>query len=374
MLDFEEELEEAPEEDPEFDLGDELGDLLDTVVEDYDLGLELSLSGFGHVTYHLDEFDSRDRSLDGSSNDFVLGGLDLFLNARLDTWVYFLNETIFEFLDDGEAILDVERIVLRLEFHEAFNFSAGRMHSNIGYWNIVYHHGEYVQNSIGRPAILNFEDENGLLPTHVIGLRMSGDYYFGDVGLTYALEVGNGRGPTPDPPQIVEDANDVKMVLFTMAVRPMSGLQVGGFLYADRIPENTDPADGPVHGKIDEFVGGTHIRLELAGFAILAEYFFIRHDDRQLRDTAYTHGYYVELSYRVGDVMPYARYDAVDISNDDTFFASTADIDTIAVGVRWDFASGVALKVQPFLSWIDEPPTGENAEVYGLDVQLTFAF
>ncbi len=362
----------------EFDLGDELGDLLGESVDEYDAGFKLSLSGFGHITYTVDETDARpDRSRDSSTNQFVLGGLDLFLNARLDDWVYFVNETVFEFNDEGEAILDVERILLRFEIREYLNISAGRFHTRLGYWNEAFHHGEYVQNSVGRPAIFNFEDDDGLLPVHMIGVRIGGEHFFGDLGLHYDVEVGNGRRSVPDPPQITQDENDVKAVNIRLAVsNPLiQGLRVGANFYFDRIEENVDPA-APLHGKIDEIITGGHVVLELGSFKLIAEYLFVRHDEKSgAEETAYTHGYYVEAAYRVADVITFFfRYDAVDVSDKDTYFASVADLDTFAGGVRWDVASGVALKVQPFVTFVDEGPGGDNLEIYGAHFQASFAF
>lgn len=48
----------------------------------------------------------------------------------------------------------------------------GRFHSPASYWNMAYHHGQYLQTSITRPLIARFEDEEGIVPTHVTGVML----------------------------------------------------------------------------------------------------------------------------------------------------------------------------------------------------------
>jgi hypothetical protein len=46
----------------------------------------------------------------------------------------------------------------------------GRFHSPSRYWNAIYHHGQFLQTSISRPFLEQFEDDGGVLPTHSTGL------------------------------------------------------------------------------------------------------------------------------------------------------------------------------------------------------------
>ncbi|HHI80621.1 MAG TPA: hypothetical protein ENK02_11655, partial [Planctomycetes bacterium] len=144
-------------------------DSMEEEEEDEDSGEpKLLLSGFGHV-----QFDYQHISMTGggtsNSNAFALGGLDLFLRSQLNEKVSFLNETVFEPNSDGENVLDVERLIIKYEINDDFNVQAGRFHSSFGYWNRAFHHGEFLSTSIGRPDVLKFEDDGGLLPIHIIG-------------------------------------------------------------------------------------------------------------------------------------------------------------------------------------------------------------
>jgi len=67
----------------------------------------------------------------------------------------------------------------------------GRFHVPSNYWNTVYHHGQYLQTSITRPFINEFEDAGGVLPTHSTGFMLETAYGLaGTAGLQAALSVG----------------------------------------------------------------------------------------------------------------------------------------------------------------------------------------
>ena len=67
---------------------------------------------------------------------------------------------------------ELERFQLGWQFDEESIGWAGRVHSPSRYWNTAYHHGQYMQTSISRPLVEKFEDEGGVLPTHVTGLML----------------------------------------------------------------------------------------------------------------------------------------------------------------------------------------------------------
>jgi len=48
----------------------------------------------------------------------------------------------------------------------------GRFHQPGKYWTTEHHHGQYLQTSISRPGIEEWEDEGGVLPTHITGLLL----------------------------------------------------------------------------------------------------------------------------------------------------------------------------------------------------------
>ncbi|MBE9564629.1 MAG: hypothetical protein IMF17_05235 [Proteobacteria bacterium] len=98
-------------------------------------------------------------------NDFILTADIMYSYVKDD----------FRFL--AEYILSTEESELeRFQFGWQMNEDnigwLGRFHSPSRYWNSAYHHGQYMQTSITRPLIERFEDEGGILPTHVTGVML----------------------------------------------------------------------------------------------------------------------------------------------------------------------------------------------------------
>jgi len=76
-------------------------------------------------------------------------------------------------------------------------FWLGLFHNPIGYWNTSYHHGAYLQTSISRPAVVEFEDKGGILPTHEAGLLAEGEFDLAGRALGYKFALASG--PRFDP-------------------------------------------------------------------------------------------------------------------------------------------------------------------------------
>ena len=364
-------LDEGDADDP--GLVDAVGETLDANEDAASEGPTLTLRGFGHASYFVEEFTGKGGpSARRGDNHFALGGLDLFINSKLTDRISFLNETVFE-LADEEYVLDVERVILKFSVFEWLNVQVGRFHTTVGYWNEHFHHGEYLQTTIGRPRMFDFEDDDGILPVHLMGLVVGGKVLLGE-GMTfhYALETGNGRGAVPDPPQIGRDLNDPKALNVALAFS-WNGLRVGGNAYFDTIPKNEDPGDGPVHRAMDEILLGFYVTYVLDPWEFLAEYQFINHDEKGARK-AQSHAYYLQIAYRIGDFKPYLRYEGLDINNSERYFTSLADEDTFLLGLRWDLASWVALKVQGSWTHVDAPGRAQDGDLYVFASQCSFAF
>ncbi len=332
----------------------------------------IAIKGFSHVTAGMQD---NDYGTSTRENQFALGGLDLFITSQLSENVSFLNETVFEPTEEGGYVLDVERVIFKYDVSDALNIQAGRFHTTLGDWNERYHHGEYLQTSIGRPAIFSFEDENGLLPVHLVGLVVKGRTDLSNVGVDYTFEVGNGRGATPDPPQLTIDGNSQKAFNFSFGISPdaVEGLRFGGGTYIDKIPANANAAAGSVHGEMDELILSTFVSYRTGPWEAVGEYLAIEHDEAGGAGSTSSNGWYVQFSRAFGDWRPYVRYDVTSLDDDDNFFASTDDANVLALGVRWDFAPWSALKLQ--YDNLDVTVTGgPDGTVNALALQVSFAF
>jgi len=114
----------------------------------------------GGPTYH--QVSSEDGL---QENDFILAADVLYSYLKGD--YRFLAEYI---LSTEES--ELERFQFGWQFEEETIGWLGRFHSPARYWNSAYHHGLYLQTSITRPLIEKFEDEGGILATHITGVMI----------------------------------------------------------------------------------------------------------------------------------------------------------------------------------------------------------
>jgi hypothetical protein len=348
-----------------------------------DSGTLFTLKGFGNIDYVASstKAENGDRS---TVDQYAVGALDLFMNARLGERVSFLAETAIE-ADDNATGIDVERILVKYYIDDWLNIQAGRFHTTLGYWNENYHHGEWLNTAIGRPVALNFEDGGGILPVHVVGLVFKGTRTFGALGLDYTLETGNGRGPTSDPPQITNDSNTAKAVNLNLAVRPLAipGLKFGASAYFDKISPyvNTGPGDdNPSHEQMRERILNAYVVYRNGPWEALTEIFQLHHqitsgpeDGKRVIDFAY----YGQFGYRYHEWTPYVRYDVIQLSDEETYFPTAIDNRrTTSIGLRWDVAPWNAIKVQyDRIHHLSTPAAGLGGSVeHALEVQTAFAF
>jgi len=64
---------------------------------------------------------------------------------------------------------DLERFQVGYEVVPDTVLWLGRFHQPASAWDTEHHHGRYLQTAITRPAIENWEDEQGLIPQHITG-------------------------------------------------------------------------------------------------------------------------------------------------------------------------------------------------------------
>ncbi len=309
---------------------------------DFDIP-KLQIRGFGHLQY--DAVADKTVARNGSSNNFANGGMVLFISSRISSKLTFLNETVFEFGENGANILDVERVLLKYDYADWLSIAIGRGHTGLGYWNQRFHHGSWLFTTIERPILYNFEDDGGILPVHYVGLEFSGslDTGFGD--LSYIANVANGRGRITDEVQLIEDDNDSKMLNLMLTFEPeaLPGLGFGFNITGDTIPNN--PGAGRAVEQ-DERIYGAHLFYVDDEIEFIGEYQHIEHS----LGTGYTNtGGYLQFAYTFMDVVkPYYRYDFIQIDIADSFFTETGAESTNihTLGVRYEWFPFAALKVE----------------------------
>jgi hypothetical protein len=309
---------------------------------------ELFIGGFSDVSYAVE----RERPGSGghdTTNAFELGDLDLFLSSRLSERISFLSEILIEFGGQGANVIDVERLLLKYEHEDWLRASAGRGHTPIGYWNTHFHHGTWLQTTVERPLLFEFEDEGGILPLHYLGLEGSGSVETGLGLFDYAVDVANGRGTSSEAIQLEEDLNDAKMLSLAVSLQPsrVEGLRVGANVLHDRIPPDFD--DPGRQGEMDELIAGGYLVYLNDPVELLVEAQRIRHRDRGLSRSFDSNGGYAQLAYRIGKVKPYYRLDWLAVDEDDPFYLGdplAGNTTQHTLGLRYDWARFVALKLE----------------------------
>jgi hypothetical protein len=98
----------------------------------------------------------------------------------------------------------------------------GRFHQPASAWNTQHHHGQYLQPSITRPTIEEWEDDGGVLPQHLIGALGEARLPLADHSGLW-LSAGAGIGPlmTPEglkPLEIFSPRNTERLPTFSMRV------------------------------------------------------------------------------------------------------------------------------------------------------------
>jgi hypothetical protein len=314
---------------------------------------------------------------DELSPTFFLGELDFFVTARFGEHWQALAETVVESraTDEGEEFeIEVERLWVQYELAPWLRFKLGREHDPVTYWNRRFHHGAWVQTSLTRPRIVQFEEDDGLLPIDVTGLELNGRFDGSPGALEYVAGVYNGRGRTPDEIQSVGDRNANKALTFHLrgSPGPRPSLWVGASVYRDEIPP--DPRDPARGGSIGEWIVGGFVLDRFGPVEVIGEAIWVEHRDRAASQTYETFGAYGQASVALGPITPYLRVEGADVARADPFYDPVV-IDSLRGigGVRWDAHDSIAVKLE--YGFGREKSQGHDAEhVHRIAFQVAFVF
>jgi hypothetical protein len=101
---------------------------------------------------------------------------------------------------------DLERLQIGWHLSDGTRLLFGRFHQSASYWNTEHHHGQFLQTTIYRPAIEEFEDTGSILPSHTTGVLLEHRKEFRDgagiqvsasAGLTAVVSGGTPRQIEP---------------------------------------------------------------------------------------------------------------------------------------------------------------------------------
>lgn len=264
----------------------------------------------------------------------------------------------------GEYLLsnhegDLERFQLGWQLSSDTVVWFGRYHQPTSVWNHDHHHGQYLQTSITRPGIEEWEDLRGVLPQHFTGVLIeSSKPVFGSWRLHIAAGAGIAPQLTPEglePFDLVHpDSNPHRVGYQARASLHPGDFTETGFGVLAAYDELAAAELPPAPIRLD------HVSLKLVGlFGVYAAGAW------KLAGTVYhadAHLYYTGSSVVDGFVVGYVQLER-HLPDDLTAFARWEDsygaghapylklFEEFArsrhvAGLRWDFATRQALTVQ----------------------------
>ncbi|HEY3593646.1 MAG TPA: hypothetical protein VGL13_07225, partial [Polyangiaceae bacterium] len=297
-----------------------------------------TLNFFGDVSFALgDPQSSALPPPDNNFPSFFLGDQTFLLRGELGKHLVATTEWSFEIGDTVD--LDVERMLVRWQGDNYF-VEAGRMHTAFGYWNNAYHHGRWLQPTIVRPRWVAFEDDDGIIPVHLVGIDAGLKLKTAAGSLNLTVSLGNGRGKVVDDVRSAGDYQAGKAVQASIEYVGMiwPDLRLGVSGMYDKIPGQS-AMDRPAlpNASIDEWIGGVYIAYPSVPLLLIAEGYLVDHKHANQEWTTY--GGFGLIGYNIGAFTPYVQVERVVSSGgQDPFFVP----DPTNPGASWDTVSGIA--------------------------------
>lgn len=308
-----------------------------------------------------------------SPASFALGLLDFYVTQEITDRMPGFVELVVAAGDEGEFEADVERLWIRYDVSNAFQIAAGRFHTPLGTWNRTYHHGALIQDTVGRPYFLAFEDDGGILPVHIVGLMATGETWAGVGTFRYELAVGNGQelssaaglDPAPEDrpeldPNNVDDLNDDKTLSGRLSLKGDKGWQLGIFGLTQEIAESGAPEAGSLLATgetlVDQTIFGLDVRYQAGRFGFLGEVFDI--DNESPVGAGGSHGataFYLQAWFDPAENWRLSyRFASLDVEELDPFFrllgVEEQDHNLLTVGYRMGEVGVIKLEVDRLTS------------------------
>lgn len=323
----------------------------------------LQMHGFMDVGFA----GNTDNNLSAHPKGFNIGALSFYLTPRFSDRVKALVEPNFEISSDGSVATDLERLEIGYTFSDAATLWGGRFHTPYGYWNTAFHHGAQMQTSILRPRFIAFEDQGGVLPSHMVGLWSAGKAKAGSGKITYDIYAGNGpkivmgvdaAGNQTLGTQDINlngDSNKQTMAGFNLGYefsRILDGLRLAIHGLSGDVD---DDSDGTIAGstKLNKttlnVVGGSLVYLENDWEVMGENYYFSNKDKSGTTGTHKSRASYLQIGRGFNKVTPYVRYERATYDQQDNYFNmqdSGQSYTRRSLGLRYNLNQKAALKFE----------------------------
>jgi len=276
--------------------------------------------------------------------------------------LYSLTHNRLRFL--AEYIVSTEESEMeRLQFgwlpHETTWLFTGRYHQPTNFWGSIYHHGQYLQTSITRPSIENWEDDHGIIQAHQTGLMVESNQILGNgSGLELAASFGTGsdiNGGELEPFDIL-DPDDINGSSFASRIGYLPdalgndkfGLMLGRNKYQVTYTQLVMPDLQHVY----QDVIGAFINWSFDSVHVIGAAYHTRHDLVRalgVESDNFTSGY-VQLEKVFGDWTAYGRWEHSSGAENSSFLKLFPEftVERALLGLRLDFLKRHAVTVEFF--------------------------
>lgn len=277
-----------------------------------------------------------------------LPAVDIFYSTEY-TQTFFLAEYLASSYEN-----ELERLQFGWHILPGKTLWIGRFHNAISFWNTQTHHGDFLQTSLTRPSIANYEDEYGPLPAHISGFLIESARTAGDSEINYTA--GIGIGPTYNstlrPLDLLNPQHPGKVAAsLRLGYHPEVGNpdQIGAALGYAHIPVKNIVQINEVRQSIFS----TFLNIEKNKFHLIGELFVFQNRVSGLGSTSTftTVSAYLQPEYKFGEnsrTTIFGRMESTPNAEKDkylTLFPEFSRSQAI-LGFRFDLTSSQAIKVE----------------------------
>ncbi|MEA3133659.1 MAG: hypothetical protein QOG17_1505 [Gammaproteobacteria bacterium] len=285
-----------------------------------------------------------------------VGSLDFYIAPRLGDRVVALTELIFETGPDGHVGTDLERFQLGYQFNDNATVWVGRFHTPYGYVNTALHHGVWLADALRRPKFANFEDKGGVMPSHSVGVWVTGAQRLDEGKFLYDVYVGNAQKIEDGTVDMQNGGTDHGAVIagtrlsYQFSDGPVEGLMVGINGFTDKVSSNQTLAGNQAPNITRLGMLGAYAVYDTDSWEHIIEAYSFH--DKNLNGSPGTHrsdAWFAQFAYRAHWGLPYIRYERASLDQGDPYFAEQtfgASYYRSALGVRFDLNDKSSIKFE----------------------------
>lgn len=371
---------------------------------------KIRVNGFGDMTYGYTSgnyanptaranFEANGEStypFNVNTGGFGIVGTDFVVTSDISDNLIFQTELNLQ-VERGEQSdieMDVERAYLDYKISDVVGFQTGLFFTPIGFSNRNLYARAWLMNSSQIREIV--EESTGLVPTHSIGMNFYGKAFLGDHALSYIVSAGNGRGADPVTVFYNRNTSDPMYTGLLEWIIPagddfrigISGFYSGNFKtpLIDSIGQTVDMATAQqltlTESGINPYIyykGKVFNLLAEMHQATISEVSNHLTANKNTELTAMSVELGINLTFKDKRLIPYVRYDQLNIDNNSPYYGIRVDgdmasriyvpgYDAAMIGFAYDLSTFNRIKFE-FIRHMDGPRK-EN----GFVIQTAFGF